>query len=168
MEILYVSGSTRTDSSNMLLLKKLSEFSKSKTFHLAEISTLPLFQAELDCNPLPSEVVQWRSEVEKAKALIISIPEYIHNLPALIKNALEWVTSSGELVAKPVVAITFTPSSPRGEKAMKSLLWSLKALDANILGSITLYQNEIKINQRIRSESNNDLFQEIINLIEQR
>ena len=54
-------------------------------------------------------------------------------MPALIKNALEWITSSGELVGKKVLAITFTPNEPRGDKAMQSLLWSLQALDANIV-----------------------------------
>ena len=64
-------------------------------------------------------------------------------MPALIKNALEWITVSGELAGKKVLALTFTPTAPRGEKAMQSLLWSLQALDAHILVSLSLFQTEL-------------------------
>ena len=58
--------------------------------------------------------MDWRKILQESDAVIISIPEYIHNIPALIKNALEWVTTSGEFLGKKVLPITFTPHEPRG------------------------------------------------------
>jgi NAD(P)H-dependent FMN reductase len=146
MTILTISGSSRSDSSNVRLLGALPALSPEHQFKYFEgIHHLPLFQADLDQAPWPVTVLQWRKEVQYADALIISTPEYIHNIPASIKNALEWITSSGELADKRTLPITFTPLEPRGEKAMQSLLWSLQALKAQIIGQLPLYQNEIDL-----------------------
>lgn len=146
MKVLMVSGSSRKESSNSQLLLSLGGLDKNKSFELSDVvSNLPLFQADLDTNPLPASVLRWRANVKSADTVIFCIPEYIYNMPALIKNALEWLTSSGELVSKKVLAITYTPNTPRGEKAMQSLLWSLQALDANIVASLELYKTDIRL-----------------------
>ena len=108
-----------------------------------QLHQLPIFTAPTEPHPWPTIVVSWREALSKSDALIICTPEYIYNVPAIIKNALEWVTASGELLNKPVLPITVMPHPPRGEKAMQSLLWSLQALDAKILTQLPLYQNEI-------------------------
>ena len=118
-------------------------FPKHDFISYKKIDQLPLFRAEDDAHPWAETVLDWRKKLQDSDAVIISIPEYIHNLPALIKNALEWIASSGELVGKPVLPITFTPHEPRGEKAMQSLCWSLQALDARIVVQLPLFQNEI-------------------------
>jgi len=144
MKILTISGSSREGSSNTKLLDSLAGLFSDKTFEKgAIINNLPLFKPENDKHPWDENVLAWRQSLQESDAVIFCIPEYIHNLPALIKNALEWVASSGELVGKPVLAFTFTPHEPRGKKAMKSLLWSLKALDARVVGQLALFQNEI-------------------------
>ncbi|MGB1317922.1 MAG: NADPH-dependent FMN reductase, partial [Flavobacteriales bacterium] len=86
-----------------------------------------------------------RTKLANSDAVIISTPEYIHNIPAVLKNALEWITESGELHEKPVLAITFTPAAPRGEFAMKSLLQSLSALNAKVVAELPLYRNELPL-----------------------
>ncbi|PSR13515.1 MAG: NAD(P)H-dependent oxidoreductase [Bacteroidetes bacterium] len=143
MPILTITGSARPDSSNVWLLQKLAEHLPQYAYRYFNIADLPLFQPTLDQHPWPPAVVAWRQAVATADAVIIATPEYIHNIPALLKNALEWVTSSGELAGKPVLPITFTPHAPRGERAMQSLLWSLEALDARIVVQLPLYQNEM-------------------------
>jgi len=144
MKIITISGSARPDSSNTKLLLHLESLTSELSFHHSDTpKSLPLFTSEYQDSGVPQQVRVWRKELESADGIIICIPEYIYNLPALIKNALEWIASSGELVGKKVLAITFTPHEPRGEKAMQSLLWSLQALDANILASLPMYQTEI-------------------------
>ena len=144
MKILTISGSTRSASANTRLLTALSFLVPHHSFErYTKLAELPIFQAESDHHPWDAGVVDWRAAVAASDAVIISIPEYIHNMPALIKNGLEWLTSSGELEQKRVLAITFTPHEPRGDKAMQSLLWTLQALNANVVVSLPLYQNEI-------------------------
>ncbi|WP_367388318.1 NADPH-dependent FMN reductase [Lewinella sp. LCG006] len=144
MHILTLSGSARPGSSNQKLLEAIAmAFPDYHFSHFAGLAELPLFLPDLDHAPWPQPVVEWRAALQSATAVIITTPEYIHNLPALLKNALEWIASSGELVGKPVLPITFTPNMPRGERAMQSLVWSLGALDARIVAELPLYQNEL-------------------------
>lgn len=144
MHILTLSGSARPGSSNQKLLEAIAmAFPDYHFFHFSGLAELPLFLPDLDHAPWPQPVLEWRAALQSANAVIITTPEYIHNLPALLKNALEWIASSGELVGKPVLPITFTPNMPRGERAMQSLVWSLGALDARIVAELPLYQNEL-------------------------
>ncbi len=152
--IYTLSGSSRSSSSNRRLLESLSHLLPQHDFvHASMIAELPLFQADLDRHPWPPAVLAWRTALTKADALVICTPEYLHNLPALIKNALEWLASSGELVGKPVLPITFTPHPPRGERTMQSLTWSLQALDAKIVTQLPLHQKDVVINEEGRLEA---------------
>jgi len=166
MTILTISGSSRTDSSNRQLLLAIAKEFSSVTF-LHHPLTLPLFLADNDKAPFPEAVITFRQAVRKADAVIISTPEYIHNIPAILKNALEWLTTSGELNAKPVLAITYSPHPPRGEKAMFSLLASLQALEARIVGQLPLYQTEVKVEEGkiVGEEEVLEMIREGVNLL---
>ncbi|MGB3546695.1 MAG: NAD(P)H-dependent oxidoreductase, partial [Saprospiraceae bacterium] len=72
-------------------------------------------------------------------------PEYAHNIPAALKNALEWLVAGGELSGKPVLAVTYTPHAPRGEDAMQSLCATLSALDMRVVAQLPLYRNEVMV-----------------------
>lgn len=146
MNILTISGSARIDSRNALLLASFSSLFPAHKFERYEqLQDLPLFQVALDKAPLPPTVMQWRKKLQAADVVIICTPAYLHNIPALLKNALEWTTTSGELADKRVLALTFTPHAPRGKKAMQSLLWSLQALNARVVGELALYQQDIQL-----------------------
>jgi len=142
MKIVMISGSNRPGSQNLALLSALPGRFRKHKFELFNISELPLFSDLGGDMSYPEIVMKWREAVEVADLLVICTPEYIHNIPAALKNALEWVTQFGELAFKRVLPITYTPSRPRGEKAMLSLLWSLQALDASIVGQLDLYQGD--------------------------
>jgi NAD(P)H-dependent FMN reductase len=147
MSILAISGSASAPSSNAALLDAIAaSFPEKGLVQDFFLRQLPLYRPALDKAPLPPEVQQWRAEVATAKAVIISTPEYLHNIPAVLKNGLEWLKSSGELFGKPVLPITFTPHPPRGEHAMESLRKSLQALEARIVVELPLYQNALSKN----------------------
>jgi Predicted flavoprotein len=112
-------------------------------------------------------VIQWRSAVSSADAIIISTPAYLSNVPAILKNALEWLTTSGELSNKAVIAITYTPAPPRGAEAMTSLIWSLKALEARVLAQCPLYQNQLSVadDHSLRGLESIELVDELISLL---
>ena len=145
MNILTISGSANRESSNQRLLKALPTIIKKHTFfHFEGLIDFPLFTTDGDKNP-PSFVLSFKQSIRDSDMVVISFPEYIHNMPAVLKNALEWITSSGEFDNKKVLVISFTPASPRGEQAMQSLLWSLQALNAKVIAQLPLYQSELKI-----------------------
>lgn len=143
-KILAISGSARRHSSNTKLLTYLPVLSCKVHIERTNLpEQLPLFMDEERYVRIPDAVKSWRQKLSAADGLIVCTPEYIHGMPALLKNALEWVTASGELAGMKVLIMTLTPHSPRGEKAMKTMLWSFQALEANILASLSLYQTEI-------------------------
>ncbi|MEM8526663.1 MAG: NAD(P)H-dependent oxidoreductase [Bacteroidota bacterium] len=146
MQILTISGSARPNSSNIRLLKALPEFLPAANFqHYDGLEQLPLFTAEAKPN---QAVKDWQAAVEQANAAVICTPEYINSIPALLKNALEWLVDSGEFYNKRVLVVTFTPHLPRGEKAMESLIWLLQVLKANIVGQLSLYTSEINFTKK--------------------
>ena len=145
MNILTISGSAQRGSSNDELLKGLSKlFTQHRFTHIGELMDFPLFTPEGDKQP-PEIVLSFKKNIREANLVIISLPEYIHNITAVLKNALEWITSSGEFYEKKVIAITYTPNAPRGEKAMQSLLWSLQALNAKVIAELPLYKTDLTI-----------------------
>lgn len=166
-KILTISGSSRKDSSNVNLLLALSSIDSNTYIFYDALHRIPLFAAEDDCHPWSKEVLAWRKAIKDADAVIISTPEYIFNLPAQIKSALEWIASSGELVGKPTLALTYTPNAPRGKRAMQSLLWSLEALDARIVAQVDLYQDGIKvINGKIDGDKETiELLSEVLRML---
>ena len=56
-------------------------------------------------------------------------------MPGSLKNALDWLVSSGELWRKPVAVISASPSATGGEKAHAALCLTLTALEAEIVTS---------------------------------
>jgi NAD(P)H-dependent FMN reductase len=146
MRIVAISGSASEKSSNSELLKAIrSHFSENYTLEIIDnLRDFPLFRPEDLENDLPNILKRFKRELEDADAVIICTPEYTHNIPAVLKNALEWITASGELADKNVLPITFTPYEPRGEYAMQSLLNSLKTMNAKIVTQMPLYKSEVE------------------------
>jgi len=144
--ILAISGSASEESSNTQLLETLrSEFAEDYNIRVLDgLWLLPLFTPQMEQVGIPEQVQLLRKAVSAADAVIICTPEYLHNIPAVLKNALEWMTTSGELAEKPVLPITFTPAPPRGENAMRSLVQSLMASKAKVVAELALYQSELR------------------------
>jgi NAD(P)H-dependent FMN reductase len=61
---------------------------------------------------------------------LICSPEYAHGVPGSLKNALDWVVSSGELVNKPIALIN---ASPRAVHAYESLAETLRTMSAIVV-----------------------------------
>ena len=146
----------------MTLVKALTGLRSDHQVSYTEMhASLPLFLAQDDVGDLPLVVKDWRVLISKTDAVIVCTPEYLYNIPAVVKNALEWLTSSGELVHKPVIAMTYTPNAPRGTKAMESLINSLTALDCRLVGQLALYQSDFTFDEQLSGEGL-DLFVEAI------
>ena len=167
MNILTICGSTRKESQNAQLLKAIAALLPHHTFVHFELTHIPLFHPDVYDLPLPDEITKWKKSVAIADAIIISTPEYLHNIPAVLKNALEWLTQSGELAHKAVLPITFTPHHPRGEKAMQSLLWSLLALESRVVTSLQLFHTDISIDGNLIAKGDGiELIKEAVGLLD--
>jgi len=145
--LLLVSGSPHPTSANSRLLLGIGKLRKEEAILTDYLADLPVFQQERDRAPWPEVVLRWRADVARANAIVVSTPAYLHNIPGVLKNALDWLASSGEFDAKPTLVLTFTPGPPRGDRARQSLLWSLEALNARVVAEQALYQSEIQVSE---------------------
>ncbi|OYD96392.1 flavoprotein [Nostoc sp. 'Peltigera membranacea cyanobiont' 210A] len=142
MKIIAISGSLRPSSTNTALLHAVAKLAP-KDLDLTiynGLADLPHFTPELDGDTLPRVVKDWRALLEKSDGVLISTPEYAYGIPGVLKNALDWIVPSGELVDKPVATISASPSELGGSKAHASLMLTLTALAANLVegGSVTI------------------------------
>ena len=140
MKLLIINGSSSPTSTNQKLINWLISNYPNKNIQFFDISTLPLFRDQEGA--FNNSVLDWTSKVDESDGLIISSPEYLHNIPAALKNALEWLNKSSNLQQKKVLLIIFTPKEPRGNKAMQALIWSLQSLQSEILPSLHLFHDD--------------------------
>src|SRR5689334_21091239 len=107
IRVLAISGSLRRASSNSALVTASVHVAPDDVhfslFHgLAE---LPPFNPDYDSEDTPETVTCFRAELRTCDAVLISSPEYAHGIPGVLKNALDWLVGSGELVDKPIALI---------------------------------------------------------------
>lgn len=132
IEVLAISGSLRARSTNTELLRACGMLAPADMrIHLYDgLATLPHFNADLDTDSPPATVTAWRGRVAAADALLISSPEYARGVPGTLKNALDWLVGSSEVVGKPVALLN---GSPRATHAQESLAITLRTISANLI-----------------------------------
>ncbi|MEW9699342.1 NADPH-dependent FMN reductase [Paenibacillus sp. SI8] len=140
MNIVAISGSLRTNSSNTNLLRAVAKLASSDTeVTLYEgIGELPHFNPDIDGDESPAAVTAWRQQLKAADGVIVCTPEYAGGVPGVLKNALDWLVSSGEFLDKPTVIISASPLQTGAEQAHASLYITLKMMTAKITGRLTV------------------------------
>lgn len=147
MKIFGISASASKSSSNFYLLKAIQNlYAEKDEMQVFEgLQDFALFSPVQLEKGIPKNIQDFKKQILTADLIIISTPEYTHNIPAVLKNMLEWCTASGEFAKKAVLPITFTPNEPRGEHAMISLLQSLQTMKAKIKTQLPLYKTNVNI-----------------------
>lgn len=136
MEILGVCGSLRAGSTNLVMLQAAASLAPPGVwlgFDPGQLGRLPHFNPDLDGEgeTPPPEVAAWRARLAAADAVLIITPEYAHGAPGALKNALDWLVSSGELTGKPTALLVAGPGG--GDRTRQSLRWTLEVIGANVL-----------------------------------
>ena len=131
--IVAVSGSLRARSSNTILLEAARTLAtpRMRIEFFTRLGDLPHFNPDLDGPELPAPVVELRQMLASADGLLISSPEYAHGVPGVLKNGLDWLVSSIEVVAMPVLLLN---TSPRATHAQESLAETLRTMSAEVVG----------------------------------
>ncbi len=136
MVVLGISGSLRNQSSNTRLLSSIGGMMPAGIeFRMYQgLATLPHFSPDLDGDEaqLHRAVLEWREELRAADACVICTPEYARGVPGSLKNALDWVVSSGEFMNMPTAVLSASPHPDGGSIALQSLTLTLKMMSADI------------------------------------
>ncbi|TGE14450.1 NADPH-dependent FMN reductase [Hymenobacter elongatus] len=132
MLFLAISGSLRSASTNSVVVRSLAALTPggAQTTVYEGLNDLPHFNPDLDGPQVAEAVLAFRAALQQCSAVLISSPEYAHGVPGVLKNALDWVVSSGELAGKPVALFN---TSPRATHAQASLIEILTTMGAEVL-----------------------------------
>ena len=136
MRILAISGSLRRVSSNTTLLRAVGVLAPAgvEVTLYEGIADLPAFNPDLE-GVEPSSVLAFRAHLKRADGVFISSPEYAHGVPGALKNALDWIVGSGELVDKPVALLN---ASPMATYAQASLTETINVMSARVITEASL------------------------------
>jgi len=136
-KIIAISGSTRSLSSNLSIIKKIAALTAEELeFEVVnDLADMPHFNPDLDTPDVPAAVAAFRNRIDTADGVLICTPEYVFSLPGALKNVLEWTVSTVVFSDKPVALIT---ASASGEIAHESLQLLMRTLGAKFTEETTL------------------------------
>ncbi|HEX6941492.1 MAG TPA: bifunctional NAD(P)H-dependent oxidoreductase/GNAT family N-acetyltransferase [Gemmatimonadaceae bacterium] len=132
IRVLAISGSLRQASSNSELVKAAAQLAPPgvEVTIYGELDQIPPFNPDLDGETPPMPVAAFRAALKSADAVLLSSPEYAHGVSGVLKNALDWVVGSGELVDKPIAVLN---ASGRATRGWRSLVHTLSVMSARVI-----------------------------------
>ena len=119
--VVVLVGSLRADSLNRRIAEHLrAEAPAGVVVEIAEnLAELPFYNEDLDNGTdVPAAAVALREQVAAADRVLAVTPEYNGTMPAVLNNAIDWLSrpyGQGAIVGKPFAAIGATPT-PYGGK----------------------------------------------------
>ncbi len=136
MKLIGLVGTNSTKSTNRQLLQYMqNHFADKAEIELVEIKDLPVFNKPTN-KKVPEIVLEIAEKITNADGLIIGTPEYDHSIPAVLMNALAWLSYGiYPLLNKPVMitgASFGTLGSSRAQLQLRQIL-SAPELKANVL-----------------------------------
>jgi chromate reductase len=137
IRLLAISGSLRAVSTNTTLLKAAMLLAPDGV-NIAlydGLAGLPHFNADLDVEPPPLAVADWRDAVGAVDGLLISSPEYARGVPGSLKNAFDWLVSSAVFPGKPVA---FFHASDRAAASQAAWRLILETMSARLIDAATI------------------------------
>ena len=139
VRVLAISGSLRKASSNSAVVSAAVRVAPVGIVVsvYGELADVPPFNPDLDTDTAPVGVVKFRAALEACDAILICSPEYAHGVSGVLKNALDWIVGSGELMDKPIALIN---ASGRATLAYASLRETLTTMSGRVIedASVTI------------------------------
>lgn len=92
VRILGIAGSLRRESYNRATLRAAIELSPEGTaIETFELDGIPGFNQDEEQNP-PAKVVELKTRIREADAILFVTPEYNYSIPGVLKNAIDWAS----------------------------------------------------------------------------
>ena len=113
-------GSLRADSLNRRIAQHLATHApEGVTVDIVEgLDQVPFYNEEIDGDNVPASAAALRASVAAADRVLVVTPEYNGTMPAVVNNAIDWLSrpyGQGAIVGKPFAAVGATPT-PYGGK----------------------------------------------------
>ena len=136
LKLIAIVGTNSKRSTNRQLFQYMSKhFADKAEIELVEIKDIPMFNKPADRN-VPELVSEIAEKIDAADGVLIGTPEYDHSIPAVLMNALAWLSYGiYPLLNKPVMitgASYGTLGSSRAQLQLRQIL-NAPEIKANVL-----------------------------------
>jgi NAD(P)H-dependent FMN reductase len=144
-------GSLRADSANRKLAELLRDQAPDGvTLDLVDgLDRLPFYNEDLDNGTdVPAEAAALRERVGGADRVLAVTPEYNGTMPAVLNNAIDWLSrpyGQSALSAKPFGVVGTTPTPYGGKWAHADALRSATIAGAVVVEDVTVSQSSIDV-----------------------
>jgi chromate reductase len=92
IRILGIAGSVRRQSYNRGALMAAAELvPEGATVDIFDLDGIPGFNQDDEKNP-PAKIVEFKSRIREADAILFVTPEYNYSIPGVLKNAIDWAS----------------------------------------------------------------------------
>ena len=93
LRVLGICGSARKASINASAMRAAKELAPAgMTIDIYDIAAIPLYNGDLEAAGLPAAVIDLRTRMAAADALLFVSPEYNFSIPGVLKNAIDWAS----------------------------------------------------------------------------
>jgi NAD(P)H-dependent FMN reductase len=147
--VVVLLGSLRAASLNKRIAETLRDHAPDGTVvEFAEgLADLPFYNEELDTADLvPAAAVRLREQVSGADRVLAVTPEYNGTMPAVLKNAIDWLSrpyGANALRGKPFAALGATPTRFGGKWSHDDARRSATVAGAQVVADVAISESTI-------------------------
>ena len=143
-------GSLRADSVNRQIAESLRDLAPAGTVIdiVDGLGDLPFYNEDIDGDAVPAVVSRVREVVGRADRVLAVTPEYNATMPAVLNNAIDWLSRPygvGALSGKPFGVIGVTPTQFGGKWAHDDARRSVKIAGAVVVEDVNVSQSSIDV-----------------------
>ena len=148
--VLVLVGSLRADSLNRRIAETLrSQAPDGVTVEIADdLASLPFYNEDLDGPDVPAAATALRARVAAADRVLAVTPEYNGTMPAVLNNAIDWLSRPygvGAIKGKPFGVLGVTPTPYGGKWAHADTARSAGIAGAIVVENATLSQSALEV-----------------------
>lgn len=138
-------GSLRADSLNRRIAQTLqAKAPEGIELEIVEgLGEIPFYNEEIDADRAPAPATALRQAVSRADAVLAVTPEYNGTMPAVLNNAIDWLSrpyGQGAIVGKPFAAVGATPTPYGGKWSHDDARRSAGIAGAKVLDHVVVSQ----------------------------
>lgn len=143
-------GSLRADSVNRQIAESLQALApEGVQIDIVDgLGDVPFYNEDIDAGTAPAAATAVRDQVSGADRVLVVTPEYNATMPAVLNNAIDWLSrpyGQGAIAGKPFGVIGVTPTPYGGKWAHEHAALSAKIAGALVVEDVTVSQTSIDV-----------------------
>ncbi len=143
-------GSLRADSLNRQVAESLrAQAPAGVTVDIVDgLAEVPFYNEDLDSGAAPAAATALRDRIAAADRVLVVTPEYNATMPAVLNNAIDWLSrpyGAGAIAGKPFGVVGVTPTPYGGKWAHEHAALSARIAGAVVVEDVTVSQTSIDV-----------------------